>query len=97
MFLGGFLVGAEGLARLSQNAKIYRDDVPFIEYSTVRQALPATPTVNLISRDIDPVNNILNFEIDEQLDLLSQSIREKNLGNTLALDLNMRKLNSKIK
>jgi spermidine synthase len=87
VFLGGFLVGPEGLAKLSEKAKIYRDDVPFIEYSTVRQALPATPTVNLIAKDIEPFNSILNFTIDEQLVLLSQSIREKNLGNTLALDL----------
>ena len=87
VFLGGFLVGPEGLAKLSEKAKIYRDDVPFIEYSTVRQALPATPAINLISKNVDPVSNILNFAIDEKLVLLSQSIREKNLGNTLALDL----------
>ncbi len=87
VFLGGFLVGPEGLAKLSEKAKIYRDDVPFIEYSTVRQALPATPTINLISKNVEPVNNILNFTIDEKLGLLSQSIRKKNLGNTLALDL----------
>jgi len=87
VFLGGFLVGPEGLAKLSEKAKIYRDDVPFIEYSTVRQALPATPTINLISENVEPVNNILNFAIDEKLGLLSQSIRKKNLGNTLALDL----------
>lgn len=87
VFLGGFLVGPEGLAKLSEKAKIYRDDVPFIEYSTVRQALPATPTINLISKNVEPVNNILNFAIDEKLGLLSQSIRKKNLGNTLALDL----------
>jgi spermidine synthase len=87
VFLGGFLVGPEGLAKLSRKAKIYRDDVPFIEYSTVRQALPATPTINLISENVGPVKNILNFAIDEKLVLSSQSIRKKNLGNTLALDL----------
>jgi spermidine synthase len=87
VFLGGFLVGPEGLAKLSEGATIYRDDVPFLEYSTVRQALSATPSIKLISKNIEPVNSILNFEIDEQSNLLSQSIREKNLGNTLALDL----------
>ncbi len=87
VFLGGFLVGPEGLAKLSEGATIYRDDVPFLEYNTVRQPLPATPSIQRISKNIESVNSILNFELDEQLNILSQSIREKNLKNTLALDL----------
>jgi tetratricopeptide (TPR) repeat protein len=85
VFLGGFLTGPEGLKKLSKGAMIYRDDRPILEYSTVRQALFSSPTVKLIFENMASVSSIIDFEIDSPTSVLSQSIREKNLRNIIAL------------
>jgi spermidine synthase len=77
----GFLAGPGALDELSRGARIYRDDVPYLEYDT---ALPRPPEeskiVRLIGDHLDPVASILETP-SSRLTSAAESVRVKNLRN----------------
>jgi spermidine synthase len=77
----GFLAGPGSLDELSRGARIYGDDVPWLEYDT---ALPRPPEeskiIRLIGDHLDPVASILEAP-PSQLISAAESVRVKNLRN----------------
>lgn len=88
VFLAGFLAGPAGLARLAAGAPIYRDDRPYLEYDTSPvEARAQEPVTRLIEAHLDPVQTLLDVELDAETTGWSQSIRKKNLDTVVAMSL----------
>ena len=84
VFLGGFLSGPSGLARLAGDATIYRDDLPHLEYTTSHRHLTTVAEiVDLVRSSLEPVRVILDRNPTEAIASSSQSIREKNLRDIM--------------
>lgn len=60
VFLAGFLAGAEGLGRIAAGAEVYRDDRPYLEYSTARYLERGeAPIIDIVRGGLDPLYAIL--------------------------------------
>jgi spermidine synthase len=87
VFLGGFLCGPEGLARLTAGSDLYYDDLPNLEYKTAKRLggkERKTEVVNMIKDYIEPVETVLT-ELSEEINIAEISIIQKrNLGDIIA-------------
>ena len=79
-FLAGFLAGPRGLAKIAGNAPVYRDDRPYLEYTTNPHLSAAEmPVLKLIQSCIDPVNVVLDSAPGTPLANATDSVRTLNL------------------
>ncbi len=82
IFLAGFLAGPDGLAGLAEEGRIYRDDLPLLEYATASgRAIHLEATVELIGGFLEPVEAILSAPMDGEETSRIRSIQRRNLGN----------------
>lgn len=85
--LGGFLMGAEGLAKLADGADIYSDERPWLEYSSVAERNSEKAFVERTRPLLDPVKPLLGFKIGSHVIRASESVRDKNLRDMVAVAL----------
>jgi spermidine synthase len=89
VFLGGFLAGPDGVARLAGDAPVYRDDRPHLEYSvsTGTSHTSLVTIVDEIGRAVEPFSAVLQHEPDGDTVAVASAIRRRNLGNIVAAAL----------
>jgi spermidine synthase len=88
VFLAGFLSGPDGLARLSGQAPVFRDDLPSLEYVIAKQNNTKPETiVNLIIQNLEPPGLILHEKPDDATLARIQQIRVWNLNDLVAMSL----------
>ena len=83
VFLGGYLMGTRGLANLADSARLYRDDLPVLDYATSQAAdkeWNEIPTLADVREHLEPVKTLLNFELPPNDISAIADIREKNLA-----------------
>ena len=79
-FLAGFLAGPRGLTKFAGNAPVYRDDRPYLEYTTNPHLSAAEmPVLKLIQSCIDPVDVVLSSPPGSSLTEATHSVRTLNL------------------
>lgn len=87
VFLGGFLVGPEGLARLADVRSRLRDDLPLLDYGT-RQAhhlqTNELALVELIRAELTPLADALGRPLDPDFARQVAAIQERNLRDIAA-------------
>ncbi len=84
VFLGGFLCGTRALDALAGGARVYRDDVPYLEYATVDVAESETgelAAVEALRGELDPIASVLADDVDAAIAAEAEGIRESNLGD----------------
>lgn len=87
-FLATFVAGPDGLRRLSQEALIYFDDRPFLEYEvTVTQNDEVASTVKLLESCTEPVGALLGVPIESDRQTEIDNLRRQNLHDIVANDL----------
>jgi len=82
VFLGSFITGPGGLARLSAGAPVYHDDRPVLDYavSGVKQKdTNEIPIVALLRKNLEPVGDIIKLPLDNSQRLMIKKVREKDL------------------
>ncbi len=89
VFLGGFLTGPDGVARLASDARVYRDDRPHLEYSVSTNEVHAdlVTIVEEISRAVEPPTAVLEREPGAEMVAVASAIRRRNLGDIIAAAL----------
>ncbi len=82
VFLGSFISGPEGLAKLSAGAPIYHDDRPVLDYAVARVSQKDTneiPIVALLQKHLEPVDNIINLSLDSRQRSMIEEVRSLDL------------------
>lgn len=88
IFLGGFLLGPGGLAKLAGDAPSYRDDRPWLEYETSHRGASAEATIlDQLQALAEPVDSVLDAPLDVATRERVESIRTRNLRDLLASKL----------
>jgi spermidine synthase len=87
VFLGGFLAGPVGLARLARGGPIYRDDRPILEYAAVAAARGETRELTLLPllrEALDPVEEALQGRLVHGIGERARAVRDGNLRQIAA-------------
>ncbi len=85
VLLGGLLCGPEGLRRLARDAPAYRDERPFLEYTTCRcLERGEVAIVELLRGELQPLPDMIAPPPDEALASAAASVRDLNLRNVIA-------------
>ena len=87
VLLAGHLIGPRGLDELAGNARLYRDDLPVLDYATRhvhKTEQSEIPLLNELRKYFDPVAAIADFELSPDVTLHIEKMREKNLGGLTA-------------
>lgn len=84
VFLGGFLLGPSGLEALTGDAPPYRDDRPYLEYTTAAQRYTTEAVASLIQKHLEPVQTVYDGPLDEQSEAAIQKTQRQNLGDIVA-------------
>jgi spermidine synthase len=85
VFMGGLLCGPEGLRRLARDVPAYRDERPFLEYTTCRYLERGeVAIVELLRSELQPLPDMLAPPPDEALASAAASVRDLNLRNVIA-------------
>jgi spermidine synthase len=88
VFLGGFLLGPAGLAKLAADAPTYRDDRPWLEYETSHRGAAAEATiVEQLQALAEPVDAVLDAPLDAATRERVDGVRTSNLRDLLASKL----------
>ena len=85
VFLGSYLMGSAGLAKLANEAPIYRDDRPVLDYAVARAFVDRTnalPTLDLLQKHLEPFATLMPVGPDENRTI--EEIRTKNLREIAA-------------
>lgn len=86
ILLAGFLTGSSGLARLAKDAPIYRDDLPYLEYTTnIYGAKADRLIIALIQSHLEPVAVVLDSAPEADVAAAIASERTKNLADIVAI------------
>jgi len=85
VFLAGFLAGPVGLGELADGARVYRDDRPYLEYTTWRAKKNAKlEIIDLIQAHKDPIQSLVDAPLESPLQPMIESIRNQNLRDIVA-------------
>jgi spermidine synthase len=85
VFWGGFLAGPAGLARMAKDARSYRDDRPFLEYSTCKSPERSEIAILEVLREgLEPCAVILSPPPEPGLARAAAAVQEANLGDIRA-------------
>jgi tetratricopeptide (TPR) repeat protein len=89
VFAAGFLYNSETLERISAHAPLFHDDVPRLEYNSVKfqrhYGTSLEEYVGFIKANLDPITNILSNELSDSVYTKSNFIRDYNLYNIIAM------------
>jgi spermidine synthase len=87
VFLGSFIAGPDGLAKLSTGASIYLDDRPVLDYAVSKVSKEDTneiPIVQLLRQHLNPVEQIIGLSLDSAERAKIEEVREMNLRQLVA-------------
>ena len=87
VLLAGHLIGPPGLERLAGGARLYRDDLPILDYATRlvhKTEQNEISLLNELGKHFDPVAAIADFELSPDVESYIEKMREKNLGGLTA-------------
>jgi spermidine synthase len=90
VFLGGFLMGPDALARLADSTEILRDDLPVLDYATARvDLLPGNEVANAeVLRDrLSPLPAALSSGLEPSVQRRVAHIQARNVGDIAAAAL----------
>ncbi len=85
VFLGSYLMGSGGLAELANEAPVYRDDRPVLDYAVARAFVHRTnalPTLDLLHKHLEPFATLMPIGSDEKRTI--EEMRTKNLREIAA-------------
>jgi len=85
VFLGSYLMGSGGLAELANEAPVYEDDRPVLDYAVARAFVHRTnalPTLDLLHKHLDSLVTLMPIGSDEER--IIEEIRTKNLREIAA-------------
>ena len=85
VFLGSYLMGSGGLAELANEAPVYGDDRPVLDYAVARAFVHRTnalPTLDLLHKHLEPLATLMPIGSDEKRTI--EEIRTKNLREIAA-------------
>jgi len=86
VFLGSFITGPDGLAKLSEGAPIFTDDRPVLDYAVFKVKKSDTneiPIVGLLQHHLEPVDSIINLSLDNTERAKIEEVRAKNLDDLI--------------
>ena len=84
VFLGSFITGPDGLARLSAGAPLYHDDRPVLDYavSQVKQSdTNEIPIITLLRQHLEPVEQYLDLSLNNGDRATIEQVRQKDLDS----------------
>ena len=87
VLLAGHLIGPRGLDELAGNARLYRDDLPALDYATRfvhKTGQNEIPLLNELRKHLEPVAAIADFELSPDVTSRIEEMRKKNLGGLTA-------------
>lgn len=87
VLLAGHLIGPRGLDKLAGNARLYRDDLPVLDYATRlihKTEQNEIPLFNELRKYFEPVAAIADFELSPDVTSHIEKMREKNIGGLTA-------------
>lgn len=87
VFLGGFLLGPDGLAKLAGNAVIYSDERPWLEYSSVLDRNSKAAFVQRVRPLLDPLESVMELKLGDHAIAASADVRDKNLRDMVAMSI----------
>lgn len=86
VLLGGFLCGPAGLERIAGAAPIYRDDRPFLEYTTSRYLERGEVAImDLVREHLEPLSALVSPAPPDELARAAYGVREINLRDVAAM------------
>lgn len=87
VLLAGHLIGPRGLDELAGNARLYRDDLPVLDYATRlvhKTEQNEIPLLNALRKHFEPVAAIADFALSPDVTSHIEEMRKKNLGGLTA-------------
>ena len=90
VLLAGHLIGPHGLDELAENVRLYRDDLPVLDYATRlvhKTEQNEIPLLNALRKHFEPVAAIADLELSPDVTSHIEKMREKNLGGLTATAL----------
>ena len=87
VLLAGHLIGPRGLDELAGNARLYRDDLPVLDYATRhvhKTEQNEIPLLNELRKHFESVAAIADFDLSPDTALYIEKTREKNIGGLTA-------------
>ena len=87
VLLAGHLIGPRGLDELAGDARLYRDDLPVLDYATRhvhKTEQNEIPLLNELRKYFEPVAAIADFELSPDMTSHIEKMREKNIGGLTA-------------
>jgi spermidine synthase len=93
VFLGSFITGPDGLARLSAGAPLYHDDRPVLDYAVSKVKKTDTnevPIVTLLRKHLEPVGQFIDLSLDDGEREMIEDVQKKDLENLVTRALTRR-------
>ena len=88
VFLGGYLAGPSELADLASGARLYRDDLPVLDYATDLDYITQTNEIPIVKDYLlkysGSVDEITDFALSAEKISVIEEARKKNLGTIIA-------------
>ena len=88
VFLGGYLAGPRELADLASEARLYRDDLPVLDYATRLDYIAQTNEIPIVKdhllKHIGPFDEVVDFALSPEEVSVIEGVRKKNLGTIIA-------------
>ncbi len=88
VFLGGYLAGPRELADLASGARLYRDDLPILDYATSLDYISQTNEIPIVKdyllKYIGSLDEAIDFTLSPEEISVGEGVRKKNLGAIIA-------------
>ena len=88
VFLGGYLAGPRELAELASGARLYRDDLPVLDYATSLDYITQTNEIPIVKdyllQHTGSLDEVADFALSPERISSIEAVRKKNLGAIIA-------------
>ena len=88
VFLGGYLAGPQELAELGSEARLYRDDLPVLDYATSLDYITETNEIPIVRdrllKHSGSLEEVIDFTLSAEKNAVIEEIQQKNLGAIIA-------------
>lgn len=88
VFLGGYLAGPRELADLASGARLYRDDLPVLDYATSLDYITQTNEIPIVKdyllKHTGSLDEVTDFTLSPEELSAIEGVRKKNLGAIIA-------------
>jgi spermidine synthase len=87
VFLGSYVMGPRGLADLAADARLYRDDLPVLDYATSLAYVAQANEISIVDelrQHLEPIDVLVDFKLSAEDVSAIEGMRQKNLGEIIA-------------